>query len=109
VGSADIAQANFSGAGTNFSYAFPPYSATVLSFAPAPPSLVILPPAPQPGGQFIFQLQGQPGVRYYVQNSTNLSAWTTVSTNWLTGTALNLTNPVPVGEAISFWRAFWQP
>ena len=109
VGSVDIAQTNFGGAGANFSYAFPPYSATVLSLAPTAPSLVILPPAPQPGGQFVFQLQGQPGARYCVQNSQNLSVWTTVSTNWLTGTTLNLTNPVPAGEAISFWRAVWQP
>ncbi len=35
VGSRDIAQTNISVAGTNFSYAFPPYSATVLALSPA--------------------------------------------------------------------------
>jgi hypothetical protein len=81
----------------------------LFTFAPVAPSLVIQPPPPQPGGQFVFQLQGQPGVRYYVQSSTNLGTWSTVSTNILTGNALNLTNPVPAGVANSFWRAVWQP
>ena len=105
----DIATNTLAGAGTSFSYSFPALSLTLFTFAPAAPSLVILPPTPQPGGQFAFQLQGQPGVRYYVQNATNLGAWTTVSTNRLTGTTLNLTNPVPAQAAISFWRAVWQP
>ncbi len=105
----DIATNNFTGAGASFSYSFPPLSLTLFTFAPAAPYLALLPPAPQPGGQFVFQLQGQPGVRYYVQNSTNLSAWTTVSTHWLTGNALNLTNPVPADAVNSFWRAVWQP
>jgi alpha-L-arabinofuranosidase len=105
----DIATNAFTGAGASFSCSFPALSLTLFTFAPAAPSLVILPPAPQPGGQFVFQLQGQPGVRYYIQNSANLSAWTTVSTNRLTGNTLNLTNPVSAGAAISFWRTVWQP
>ncbi len=35
IGSPDIARTIFSVAGTNFSYAFPPYSATVLALSPA--------------------------------------------------------------------------
>jgi hypothetical protein len=105
----DIATNAFAGAGASFNYSFAPLSLTLFTLAPAAPSLVIQPPLPQAGGQFIFQLQGQPGVRYYVQNSTNLGVWTTVSTNWLTGTTLNLTNPVPAAAALSFWRALWQP
>ena len=105
----DIATNTFAGAGTTFSYDFPALSLTLLTFAPAAPRLVVLPPAPRPGGQFVFQLQGQPGVAYYVQNSTNLSLWTTVSTNRLIGTALNITNPVPAGAGNSHWRAVWQP
>jgi len=105
----DIATNAFASAGTSFSYSFPPLSLTMFTLAPAAPSLVILPPPSQAGGQFVFQLQGQPGVRYYVQNSTNLSVWTTVSTNRLTSNALSVTNPVPAGAAISFWRALWQP
>jgi alpha-N-arabinofuranosidase len=105
----DIATNTLAGAGSSFSYNFPALSLTLFRLAPAAPSLVILPPTPQPGGRFILQLQGQPGVRYYVQISTNLSGWTTVSTNRLTSNALNLTNPVPAGAAMSFWRAVWQP
>jgi hypothetical protein len=109
IAAQDIAAKTFAGAGTNFNYSFPALSLTLFTFAPAAPSLVVLPPAPQAGSQFVFQLQGQPGVRYCIQNSTNLSSWTTGSTNWLTGATLNLTNPVPTGAAISFWRAVWQP
>ena len=96
-------------AATHFSCSFPAWSLTLFTFAPAAPCLVILPPTPQPGGQWICQLQGEPGTRCYVQNSTNLGAWTTVSTQQLTGSTLNLTNPVPAQAAISFWRAVWQP
>ena len=105
----DIATNTFTGAGSTFSYSFPALSLTLFTLAPTAPSLVILPPAPQPGGACVLQLQGQPGARYYVQVSTNLAVWTTVSTNRLTSNALNLTNPVPAGAAISFWRAVWQP
>jgi hypothetical protein len=105
----DIATNTLAGAGSTFNYSFPALSLTLFTLTPAAPSLVILPPAPQPGGRFIFQLQGQPSVRYYVQMSTNLDVWTAVSTNRLTGNALNLTNPVPAGAAMSFWRAVWQP
>ena len=57
----------------------------------------------------VVQLQGQAQARYLIQSSTNLSAWTTVSTNALTGSTLNFTNPVPTGAATEFWRALWQP
>jgi len=105
----DITTNTFAGASGSFSYSFPALSLTLFTFAPAAPSLTILPPPPQPGGEFVFQLHGQSGARYYVQNSANLSDWATVSTNWLAGTTLNLTNPVPAGASISFWRAVWQP
>ena len=105
----DIATDSFALSGNGFSYDFPALSLTLLTLTPAPPRLVTLPPAPQPGGQFVFQLQGQPGVVYYVQNSTNLSLWTTVSTNLLTGSSLNITNTVAPTAGSSHWRAVWQP
>lgn len=37
-GSADVAQTNFTGAGTNFFWAFPPYSATVICLSNPPPT-----------------------------------------------------------------------
>jgi hypothetical protein len=108
IGSPDVAQSNFSGAGTNFSYAFPPYSATVLALAPAQPNLAPQ-PVPPAAGQFVFQLQGQAGVPYVIQYSTNLLAWKSVSTNTLSGSTLNITNSLNSTQPNQFWRAIWQP
>ncbi|MGO8929748.1 MAG: alpha-L-arabinofuranosidase [Limisphaerales bacterium] len=110
----DIAVTNFPAASAGFGYSFPPLSLTLFTFAPAAPCLAVLPSVPQPGCQCLVQLQGQPGVRYFIQcstnlSSTNLSAWTTVSTNTLVANTLNFTNPVPAGAAARFWRALWQP
>ena len=104
----DIATNNFAGAGAAFNYTFPALSLTLFTLAPAAPRLSVL-PSPAPGGQFVLQLQGQPGVRYFIQNSTNLTTWTTVSTNTLVGSTLNRTNPPSATLALSFWRALWQP
>ena len=57
IGSPDIAQTNFSVAGTNFSYAFPPYSATVLALSPSQAKLVAM-PILTAASQFVFQLPG---------------------------------------------------
>ena len=110
----DIAVASFTSAGTSFTYVFPPLSLTLFTLAPAASHLAVLPPVPRPGGQLVLQLQGQPQVRYLIQSSTNLSstnlsAWTTVSTNTLAASTLNFTNPVQAGIAARFWRALWQP
>jgi hypothetical protein len=105
----DIAMTNFPAASAGFNYSFAPLSLTLFTFAPAAPRLAVLPPIPYPGGQFVVQLLGQPQVRYFIQSSTNLSAWTTVSTNTLVGNMFNLTNSVPAGTATRFWRALWQP
>lgn len=96
-------------AGTNFSYNFAPLSLTLLTFSPTAPRLFAVPSAAQPGGQFVFQLQGQPDVRYVIQSSSNLSAWTTVSTQTLLGNLLTVTNAIPPGDNQKFWRALWQP
>ncbi len=108
IGSPDVAQTNFPGAGTNFNYPFPPYSATVLALAPAPAKLQAF-PKPAGANQFIFQLQGQTGVPYVVQQSSNLTAWTSVSTNTLPTGTLNLTNTLLAAPSRQFWRAIWQP
>jgi len=103
----DIALTNFPSAGANFSYSFPPLSLTLFTLAPAAPRLVA--PTSDPGGEIAFQLQGQPGVRYLIQTSTDLSGWTTSSTNTLSSNTLNFTNGLPSGSAMRFWRALWQP
>jgi hypothetical protein len=106
IGSPDIAQTNVSGVGTNFNYAFAPYSATVIALAPPPAELLATNPSGT--GQFIFQLQGQPGTPYVLQRSTNLVTWTSISTNTLAASTINLTNSVAPSSA-QFWRAAWVP
>ena len=109
TGSPDIAQTNFAGAAATFSYSFAPLSMTLFTFAPTAPMLTVLPPSPQPGGQILLQLTGQPGVSYVLQNSTNMTSWTSVTTNAQIGASLTFTNPVPAGSARQFWRALWEP
>jgi hypothetical protein len=104
-GAQDIAT-NVVSAGAVFTNSFPPYSLTLFTFPPGPAQLSATLPQP---GQFVLQLQGQPGTPYIVQSSPDLSAWTPVSTNRLTGSVLNLTNAVSPGTAQQFWRAVWQP
>jgi hypothetical protein len=108
IGSPDVAQTNFSVTGTNFSYAFPPYSATVLALSPSPPKLVAM-PISLAASQFVFQLQGQAGVSYVIQCSTNLTAWNSVSTNTLPASTMNITNSLVPFKTVQFWRAIWQP
>jgi alpha-L-arabinofuranosidase len=103
----DIATNSFASAGTNFTYNFPRLSLTLLTLTPTAPSLAVL-SSVQPD-QFLFQLQGQPSVRYVIQTSTNLKAWSSVSTNTLSGSTLNVTNTVSSSAPVKFWRAMWLP
>jgi hypothetical protein len=108
AGSPDLAQTNFAPAGTNFAWTFPPLSMTLFALAPAAPRLAVAAPKPQAGAPLLVQLQGQPGATYVIQVSTNLSAWTSVSTNALgTNNSVIFTNRVPAGSRQAFWRAFW--
>ena len=104
----DISTNSFSGAGTVFTNTFPALSMTLFNLSPAAPSLSVL-PLSQAGGAFVLELHGQPNVRYSVQSSTNLVAWTSISTNTLASSTLNLTNPAPGTGSLAFWRAVWQP
>jgi len=107
--SPDLAETSFTGAATNFAWTFPPLSITLFTLPPEAPRLAVLAPAPPAGGLLLLQLQGQPGASYVVQVSTNLSAWTAVSTNALgTNNAVILTNALPAGPGRTFWRALWQ-
>ena len=103
----DIATTNFPTAGANFSYSFPPLSLTLFTFAPGPSALSVL---GVPPGQVELLLQGQPGTPYVIQSSPDLTAvWTSVSTNTLVGSTLNITLPVSTGSPHQFYRAVWQP
>ncbi len=108
TGSPDVAQTNLSVVGTNFSYAFPPYSANVFVLPPAPANLLAI-PTPPSASQFIFQLQGQAGVPYVIQRSPDLVNWTSVSTNKLLSATLSITNIIAPFTPTQFWRAIWQP
>jgi hypothetical protein len=108
IGSPDIAQGSFSGAGASFSYSFAPYSATVITMIPTAPGLTAL-PGPPPG-QFIYQLQGLSGVPYVIEAASDLTAadWVPISTNTLAAVPLNFTNNTSSSSA-AFYRAVWKP
>ena len=101
-----IAVSSYSPVSTQFTCAFPPLSLTLFNFAPAAPTLSVLPAA---SGQFAFQLHGQSQTPYVLQTSTNLAAWSSVSTNLLTGASMNFTNAIPAATVGQYWRAVWQP
>ncbi|MEO6036477.1 MAG: alpha-L-arabinofuranosidase [Verrucomicrobiota bacterium] len=102
----DISVTNFAINGTNFNYAFPPYSLTLFTFAPAPARLL---PVAASANEIVFQLQGQAPSRYAIQSSTNLTSWTAVATNALISDTLNLTNVISGANSEKFWRAVWLP
>jgi hypothetical protein len=102
----DIATTNFSTAGTNFTYSFPPLSLTLFTFEPGPSALSVLEVLP---GQVELHIQGLPGTPYVIQSSTNLMAWNSVSTNTLVGNTLNVYIPVSAGSPHQFYRAVWEP
>ena len=108
IGSPDVAQTNFSFAGTNFYYPFPPYSATVMALSPAPAKLLPMPGSPA-ASNFVFQLQAQAGIPYIIQRSTNLITWIPIVTNTLPAGTMNITNSVTPATPKQFWRVIWQP
>jgi hypothetical protein len=84
-----------------------PVSLTISPGIPNPPSLLHVSAS---GGQVVFQLMGDSGVPYVVQQSSNLFAWTSISTNLPSGGVLYITNPIASDPgATMFWRALWQP
>jgi hypothetical protein len=97
---------NYPWANALFTNSFPPYSLTLFTFAPAAARLT---PVTAGDGHFVFQLQGQPATPYVIQTTTNLLAWTAVSTNTLTGSTINITNAIVSNQSPRFWRAVWQP
>ncbi len=102
----DIATTTFMAADTNFNYTFPPLSLTLFTFAPAPSALSVMGIQP---GQVKLLLRGQPGTPYVIQGSSDLKAWTPVSTNRLVGSSLNVTIPTTTGLSRQFYRAVWEP
>jgi hypothetical protein len=108
VGSPDIAQTNFLNAATNFSYAFPPYSASVFTLAPTAVKLASAGLLVNPS-RFVFQVQGQPNVPAIMQTSTDLVNWISVSTNAPATGSQNFTNNLFPTSPRQFWRTTWLP
>lgn len=104
VGDAGILQTNMSGAGTQFTNEFAPYSLTLLNFYPTAPSLSA---GVDLMTNLIVTLHGQNGVRYVLQNGTNLVDWSSAATNTLISETWSMTNEC--GLKRQFWRAVWLP
>jgi hypothetical protein len=102
----DIAVSTYSPASTLFTNSFAPLSLTLFTFDPAAPSLSPLAAVP---GEFVFQLNGQSQTPYVIQISPDLINWTSVSTNLLTSTSMDITNAISPGTSAEFLRAVWQP
>ena len=100
-GAQDIGTNSLAVTGTNLSVSFPPYTATLLTIPPAQPQLTVT----SGSSQTILQVQGQPKVRYVLQSSSDLTNWTPIATNTLSGTAWNFTNNAV--DPTKFWRAVW--
>jgi len=104
----DIATNTFANAAQTFSYTVEPLSLNLFTLPPVAPTLAALGSGPS-SGQFVFQLNGQSSVRYFIQNSTNLSTWAIVATNTLSSDSLLITNSIPPDSKMQFWRAVWLP
>jgi hypothetical protein len=70
------------------------------------PALAAVSPTPH-SGSFVLQLSGISGQTYWMQTSTNLVLWTSVSTNVLSSSSVNITNTVLTNSSRQFWRAVW--
>ena len=75
-----------------------------LSYA-NPPSLAIVPS--YSAGSFVVQLNGISGQTYWMETSTDLVDWTSVSTNVLISASALITNAVRVDSDRQFWRGMW--
>jgi alpha-L-arabinofuranosidase len=108
TGSADVAQTNIvlSPPGTNLTYAFAPYSATVLSLNPPFLNLLL---AVQTNSLAQLRILGQPGLRCVIQTSSNLVSWSSIVTNTLSGEVLDWQDPDSAGVKTRFYRARWLP
>jgi hypothetical protein len=56
-------------------------------------------------GQFQFTIQSGEGSQLIVERSPNLTNWTAISTNPITGSPIPFTDPEPVGTQSRFYRA----
>jgi hypothetical protein len=70
------------------------------------PSLAAV-PSQSRSGLFVLQLSGLSGQSYWIETSTNLTSWIVASTNALTYSSVNVTNPATGNSSHQYWRAYW--
>ncbi len=70
------------------------------------PTLGIVPPTAR-NGLFDVVLAGFSGQTYWIQTSTDLASWVSVSTNIVSSTPIVVTNTVIPNVDHQFWRAAW--
>jgi len=58
----------------------------------------------KPTGSVLIQLSGLSGQSYWLQTSTNLSNWITISTNQLVSASLSITNLLNPAVSREYWR-----
>jgi hypothetical protein len=107
VGSADIAQTNFTGAATNFSWSFPPYSASVICLSNPPPP-IIKSFARHSDGSTTITWANQGWWIYIVQDCDNVGGpWQTISSQTNaspTDLTLSFTDPTAGSATQRFYR-----
>jgi hypothetical protein len=79
----------------------------VFSLQPGAPRLA--PVALQPNGGFELQLQGEPSATYTIEISTDLAAWSPITTNTLTNATFDFTDLQATNSTHRFYRAVWIP
>jgi hypothetical protein len=63
----------------------------------------------QVGGTLQVQFTGADGYAYVVQTSSNLAAWTAVSTNYPANGSFSFVETLPPGSPRRFYRSVLQP
>ncbi len=105
----DILQSSFSVTSTNFSFAFAPYSLTVIRLSPAVDNIPLRLGWQVQGdaSSLVFTLSGPATKTAVVQTSTNLIDWVDWQTNQLNGSSTQLPALSPATQL--FFRAMLRP
>jgi len=106
-GSADVIQTNFTGAATNFSWSFPPYSASVICLSnPPPPAVTRF--ARNADGTTTITWANQGGWIYLVQDCDSMGEpWQTIASQTnagLTNLTFLYTHPLAASATQRFYR-----
>ena len=75
----------------------------------AVPAPALSAPVPIGGGQYLIRVNGTEGGKFAVQASTNLTSWTALKTNVITGGYFDYLDTSAVGLPQRFYRASWIP